>query len=277
MTHSFDVYALLTFGKGEVTSNVSPSTKIVTVDDHMELSLTKKIRFYLVILLPFILKHGKDLLLKNGISETKEILSQFLNYYNLAHIINKEVGSKQRVYLYSYWFDHWNVAAVVYKQLFNSSAIVVSRLHRYEMDANTHRWKTFPFVSLQLKYSDLLCFISSNWQDKIKKRYPKYAKKMALSRMGVASGNMSQMPTEKVKVLSLSGNIPVKQMELQAKMLTGLNLSIEWHHFGGNRSDNSLGEMVNGSKVDYLNHGFVFLKSFLLSIQQKFPFVLRLY
>lgn len=196
----------------------------------------------------------------------------------MAKFIKRVAGSNDEVVLYSYWLDHWATAASIYKKVFNKKCKVVSRVHRYEIDPNTNRWSTFPFLKLQLLQLNAFCFISSNWLRYFATSYPSFRGKYFLNRMGVDLGKSSPVPQsqETIKVVSIFGDIPVKQMELQSAYLVGLDMFIEWHHYGGNIMENRLGKLVENSKVEYLNHGFLKTKNLLRELDtQPFHFLLN--
>jgi|GEM_PF-6933607 len=259
----FSIPAIFTFPGGEEEAFIDSSTCVYIGNENKKypISLSVKLRFYVLIFMPwffgFIFKAFKH---KIGLRNIKNQISQMRKYLHLAYFIHEKNKLINAEVLYSYWFDHWNVAACIYKKLYNSSIKIISRAHRYEIDMQSSSLGFFPFQHLQFEETDLVSFISSTWKNKLALAFPKYIHKMKVHRMGVLSHNTIESIYNKdnrYHLISISGNIPVKRMPLQLLALNQIDMDITWHHFGNSFNDNSLNDGITNPRLLYINHGFI--------------------
>jgi len=261
LNECFNLSHVFTFPGGDLTTELDQSAQIFKFSDgyNSKVSWSVKLRFFLTILFPFLVFNSKNLLFKSSMSDRKMVISQFVKHYRMSLFIHHKIGNMPVDILYSYWFDHWNVAACIYKQLFNPKVKIVSRVHRYEIDLNTSKRAYFPFHKFQIKYSDLLGFISTTWRKRMALRHPRYASKMKVHQMGVDDSDLPILEPQHppYHLLSISGNIPVKRMDIQAEAINQLDLPVVWHHFGMDKADRSILNQITSDQVEYINHGFV--------------------
>ncbi len=110
---------------------------------------------WLLTLLPQVIKG------RLSVSKLRMLMAQFKKYLYMAQFLQDYLNKQPVDILYSYWFDHWNVAASIHRKLFRSQIKIVSRAHRYELDKKTAPLGFFPFRSIQVQNSDAVVFISS--------------------------------------------------------------------------------------------------------------------
>ena len=208
-------------------------------------------------------------LLFQGVKKFKIIVSQCLKYQKMALFIHQNPLIKESDFFYSYWFDHWSIVFGLYQENFKTKTNMISRAHRYEIDKNTAQFPSFPFERIQLKKIDLIAFISEKWRDNFIKRNFKSQSKSKTFRMGVNNFNQILLdPSQPYKIVTISGNIPVKRLSLQAEAMNLINLNIEWHHFGADQNDKAISNSVTNPKIKYINHGFVPINQLLEWLEQ---------
>jgi len=257
----FDIPAIFTFPGGDLTSKVSEETKLFKANENEKhkISFGIKLQFSIKIFIPWLVPFlFKAIKFKLGVNDVKIQISQMIKYLHLATFIHHKNIKFEAEVLYSYWFDHWNVAACIYKKIYNNDAKIVSRAHRYEIDVNTNKLRFFPFQKFQFKNADLISFISSTWRDKLALKYPKYKNKLKVNRMGVAPQgiNMNVAKDNRYHIVTISGNIPVKRIHLQLEALNKIDLDITWHHFGAEENDKFIENGITNPKLLFKNYGF---------------------
>lgn len=260
----FNLTKVVTFrSKSDLTSLLPSSIEVVEVAENQSIGFISKLKaichYYFW---RWLFNEGFKVLKSAGLNGFKLVLSQFFKYFGLARVLKDKIDS-QDVLLYSYWFDHWTVAGSIYKRNYNKKAKVISRAHRYEIDKNTNPFPTFPFLRIQSESMSLVSFISAKWKGQFVNGRP-IEKISRVSRMGVEKQNSQILePIKPYKVVSISANIPVKQMIKQAQVLAKIGLNIEWHHFGGDKNINPFENIIRGTSVTYKNHGFVQFKDLI--------------
>lgn len=227
-----------------------------------KVTLGLKLKFYVKIVLPFLLKLlPKVITYKTSLQDTKHILSQLLKYLDMAIYLEQMRLKENADFFYSYWLDHWNVAACVHKVMFNKDVKVLSRAHRFEVVKETSKLGFFPFHSIQFKYSDKIVFISDTLRKEYNLLYPSYKSKLVYHPLGVNNSNEETdnhqwSNKDEFNVVSISNIKPIKNLELLAHALKNSNLMINWYHFGASKENHTLRDILEGTKVTYHNMGF---------------------
>jgi colanic acid/amylovoran biosynthesis glycosyltransferase len=136
--------------------------------------------------------------------------------------------------LYFFWSDNlcWLLPYLM-RALACKKPRVVLRLHG--TDLYEHRKAGYaPLREKIFDLSDLICPVSANGAAYLSHRYPRFAGKISVARLGVPDRGVNHTGlTTKFLVVSASSVIKLKQVHLifEALLLGGLN--IDWHHFGG--------------------------------------------
>ncbi|MEG1725248.1 MAG: glycosyltransferase [Anaerovoracaceae bacterium] len=175
------------------------------------------------------------------------------NKYNLKRLLSLSVHTRAQIQLLKIWFkDHevsfdddsvlygyWlyepALATVLLKKSMKMSK-TVNRAHGfdiYEERSNGY----IPYRKLFLSLSDKIYPISENGRDYLAKRYPKYAKKIAVSRLGTVDYGMEPPVRNSMvlEIVSCSYCIQVKRIEKMIQALALMKndgLKLHWTHFG---------------------------------------------
>ncbi len=256
----FKIDIILTFESKNKQTTVLEGTQVYQVQEKFAQKLPYKlhIKFWLVIfptwlvtLLCYSIKH------KLGVSAIKNQISQFKKYEHLTATLLQHVKKNKPEIIYSYWFDHWNVAASILKKLGYYKGCIISRAHRYELVEETNKLGVFPFHRLQFAYTDLVFFISDKLMQTYQKKYPKSIRNLKLARLGVNfSNNTPHIPQPNSHHLISIGDIkPIKNLTIIAHALNKIKLPIVWHHFGASKTNDTLQKQIKNASISYINYG----------------------
>ena len=275
LDHNFHLSAIISYdGKLEVDATGIPEfTELISFANSNDEPSKKEIgKLFKPFLMWWTFNTFFKSLLGLRFSEFKQIVSQMLVYLRMASFIHAYVKENKVDVLYSYWFDHWSVAMSLYKRLYNSEIFLVSRVHRFEIDLKTTRFSYFPFERINIRCINRISFISEKWKNIFMRRNPDaHEDQCKVHYLGTESSSVrSPVPqnNEQYHILSISGHIPVKNMDLQLKLLKDSGLKIHWHHFGAKTEDKRLEQATKGSNVEYNSYGFVdiaYLKKWMQS------------
>ena len=172
---------------------------------------------------------------------------------------------------YSYWFYESAYAAARLRRHYPGSRFV-SRCHGYDLYEIRHPGGYLPFRSFLTAQVDRLCPISQDGVDYISERFPDCS--LRLSRLGTADhglcvGEKDPVPT----LVSCSGLVEVKRVDLLIRGSALCNRPVRWLHFGDGPLTESLrrqaealprhiqwqfmGNVPNEALMDYYKHHYV--------------------
>lgn len=167
-----------------------------------------------------------------------------------------EVQKSKAPLLYFYWGDNlvWIIPYLV-KQI--PHVKIVMRLHGSDLyehlraDYAPLREKIFANVSAIFTVSQTGC-------DYLKRRYPSFASKISVSRLGVEDHGLGEPPSA-FTVVSVSNLVPLKRVDMIFDALQLLEVPVIWHHFGDGPLHSQLQELIKTHRKDLTVHfhGFV--------------------
>ncbi|MEO8760473.1 MAG: glycosyltransferase [Bacteroidia bacterium] len=134
--------------------------------------------------------------------------------------------------LYFYWGDNlcWIIPYLV-KHLGDNHKIVM-RLHNSDL----YEYIKDDYAPLRediFEISQSICTVSQNGKNYLSNRYPLYASKIYLSKLGVGDYGLNPTINQKEKVVvSVSNLVPLKRVHLIFETLQTMTTEITWHHFG---------------------------------------------
>ncbi|MCF8257311.1 MAG: imidazole glycerol phosphate synthase subunit HisH [Flavobacteriales bacterium] len=214
-----------------------------------------------------------------------------LAYKEHAHRVGQEllatlnsIGDDPANYV---WYTYWNIGEAYMLAEWKRQGIIeffYTRVHGADLYAERHPFNYLPFRNKIFQHANCICCISEHGRRYLWERYPRYSHRFALHRLGVAEQNPIpfQGNTPK-KILSLSGIVPVKNLETLIRALAlWRGPVLEWHHVGAGgdvayESDvkKMAAELLDGMpnlKVHF--HGFLPLHEVMERIQVVAPDVL---
>ncbi|MGZ4098430.1 MAG: glycosyltransferase [Bacteroidia bacterium] len=184
---------------------------------------------------------------------TRAVLSSS-SFKKLLSNIN---SSKQPV-LYFYWGDNLAWIIPYIKKKIPSNTRIVLRLHGSDLYENI-KDNYAPLRNDVFSNSDLICTVSENGKNYLKKKYPLHASKISVARLGVFDNGLGPLPGQKPIIVSVSNLIPLKRVGLIFDALQLLDINLTWHHFGDGPLAAELKEQIKKRRkgLDIELHGFV--------------------
>lgn len=196
----------------------------------------------------------KKLLLKHGFLIAKwfvleciksphrfKYVSQFKwNFKRLVGLLNNAVEFKTQLFgtiytkqpiFYSYWFNDWATMLVLAKQL-GLKGHFISRTHGFDFDEQQQSRSYHPFRYAELPLLDQVFQVSNYGQEYILQRFTK-AKNLKVSKLGVTDNGRNPISSENTfQIVSCSNFVQLKRVHLIVEILSHLNISFHWTHFG---------------------------------------------
>lgn len=169
---------------------------------------------------------------------------------NKNHIPNNSI-------LYSYWFNHTSLGAVLAKMSYPSEFKykVISRGHGFDVYEDKVGIY-FPYRELSLKYIDHVYIVSLKGKLLLESKYPGYRNKISLSRLGTKAieNHRTIEKTDTISFLSCSSIIPIKRVDLIYRSISkyaseNLHKNIKWTHIGSGSGLNNLHRLIKRSTL----------------------------
>lgn len=191
-----------------------------------------------------------------GLAREKKIrirrLIHLMKYVSRSHLncnkirktlkLSKKYPIRDAV-LYSYRFDHQPYVMILLRRYFDNP-VLISRAHGYDLYEDRSEDGYIPMRKILLEKINRVYLISNHGKKYLSKRYPQYASKMSVSRLGTLNehGICDEKNNKSVnRLVSCSNIIPVKRVELIMEAISKIdNVNIEWVHFGGGEALDNL-------------------------------------
>lgn len=139
---------------------------------------------------------------------------------------------------YSFWCESAAAALCLLKQKV-PDIVAVSRANGIDLYLERHRPNYLPLREFTFRRLDRLFTASEHGQRYVAGRYPWFADRCEVARLGVPDpGYLAEGSRgERVSIISCSGIVPVKRVHLIAAAIgaaarTRPSVEFEWHHFG---------------------------------------------
>lgn len=171
-----------------------------------------------------------------------------------------KINASKNPVLYFYWGDNlaW-MMPYLRKKITNQNVKIILRLHGsdlYESLKNNYA----PLRSEIFKQADKIVTVSENGKIYLQTKYPIYAHKISIARLGVFYNGLNPFFKSETKtIISASNVIPLKRIHLIFEILQNSKLKINWHHFGDGVLMNELKHLITQKRegLNIVLHGFV--------------------
>lgn len=144
----------------------------------------------------------------------------------------------ERCVAYTFWCDQATTGLGLVKD-HSPDLVVVSRANGIDLYEERHSPPFLPCRSFTLARLDRLFPVSEHGLDYVAERYPWFAPRCEVARLGVADPHFIAAPTspERCVLVSCSGVVPIKRVDLIARGIERAarlrpNIAFDWHHFG---------------------------------------------
>lgn len=133
--------------------------------------------------------------------------------------------------LYFFW---GNASAVIVPFLPRRYAKVVVGFHGSDLYECLHENGRIPFRRDLLDCADVIAPCSDHGARYLRRKYPEYASKVFIKRLGVANFGISEASGDGIlRIVSCAFVVPLKRLELIAKTIALCRQPVEWTHIGG--------------------------------------------
>jgi colanic acid/amylovoran biosynthesis glycosyltransferase len=140
---------------------------------------------------------------------------------------------------YTYWLTN-AVIGIQFAKKQCPGLKVISRAHRFDLYEYQHNLSYIPFREETLAALDLLFCISEDGKNYIDNKYPWFASRCKVARLGVESSGFLCRPSQDgaIRIVSCSYLVPFKRVEMILRCIKLLasqypDRVFEWHHLGG--------------------------------------------
>lgn len=142
------------------------------------------------------------------------------------------IQEDDNIVFYSYRFGVATFASIELKKFYKNS-IVVSRGHGQDIFEFRNPYEYLPYRIPMLDRVDSLVFISDDGIEYMRNKYPTYASKFVVSKLGTAdidiNHNLGRRP---FVIWTCSRIVPIKRLHLLAEALSQITFDVKWVHFG---------------------------------------------
>lgn len=164
--------------------------------------------------------------------------------------------------IYTYWLNGKTYGAELFSKQ-RKNLKVCSRAHRYDLYDSWFKPAFWPFRQQSLSRLQYLYLISDNGEKYLKEKYFLREGHYGVFKLGVEENNIvtSRSTNDHIKIVSVSGLIPVKRIDLLAKYLaiycqSYSDQKIHWTHIGDGKSKTQILRYLDDNSTQNLTYDF---------------------
>ena len=192
-----------------------------------------------------------------------------INFMSRAHrdarFIYKRIGKDlagKDVVFYSYRFEYQPYLAILLKKKLKlNKCKIVSRAHGYDLYEERNPARYIPLRHLILKQINSVHPCSLNGEEYLKRKYPGYGDKIAVSYLGTQDYGYEERieSNERFRIVSCSNIVTIKRIDRIIEVLSMLKTkNVEWVHFGTGDNEAIIKKMASEYLGKKENIQFVF-------------------
>lgn len=183
-------------------------------------------------------------LLRNRRLSVNRIISLFVylsrSYYEARKIIQwlreeKVIGEHDnKGVIYSYRFEYQPYVGLLIKDQVHDYKLI-ARGHGFDLYEDRRKNNYIPLREILLDRLDETIMIAQDGVDYLMKKYPEYAHKIMLSRLGVSDNGLGPVESRNagIRIVSCSTITEVKRIDLIVKALAEVeHTTVYWDHYG---------------------------------------------
>lgn len=171
----------------------------------------------------------------------------------------KNLLSKERVVLYSYWTSDLAIIAAVIKKHFPKLK-TISRAHGYDVFEEQNENYYIPFRDFQFNNINCIYSVSKYGESYLKNKYPKYQDKLSTNYLGTEDNGISKFESiSDFKIVTCSVIRNIKRLELMIDILKFINFDVTWHVVGNGPDENNLKKISENlpHNIKVVFHGYL--------------------
>lgn len=164
-------------------------------------------------------------------------LQKLFNAYSIAKSLDKLISNEKleqkEIHFYSYWFYHWPLVFAFFKRNGTRLVNVVSRGQMADMYQEPYDFALNPFHYFKLSRIDRFFSTSEHGANYLKKKFPKFEKKISVSRSGISTAGLNPFPNvDEFTIVTCSTLQRRKRIYLMPEILKRIKFKVKWVHFG---------------------------------------------
>jgi colanic acid/amylovoran biosynthesis glycosyltransferase len=163
-----------------------------------------------------------------------------------------EIKRAEAPVIYFYWGDNlsWTLPYLL-QRIGRKDVKVVMRLHRTEL----YEYLKGGYAPLRrsiFQRTHLICPVSEDGLSWLRGKYPEFAAKMKVHRLGVEDrGTNPPSAGQALVVVSASYVVPVKRVQWIFEALQQSGIPVVWHHFGGGPGLETLRDLLHSKREQF--------------------------
>jgi glycosyltransferase involved in cell wall biosynthesis len=173
----------------------------------------------------------------------------------LHELIKPALTQNKKVLLYSFWFNQFATSFAILRSNKKLTHVeCVTRAHGTDLFENrVPVLKRIAFRSFQLNGIDKVCSVSEKGTRYLKKKYPRFAGKIATSRLGTKSFGTNPFNTgEPFTIVSCAHIRNIKRIHLIPLILQQLDFDVKWVHIGGEHTNDPTFNLFQNNLSDLI-------------------------
>ncbi|MFL2599970.1 MAG: glycosyltransferase [Flavobacteriaceae bacterium] len=199
----------------------------------------------------------KENILKSCVKNNfRETLSYLLRLVFKSYLLNEWISkhnSNNTIY-YSYWFDDWAtiLSVLKFKKIIPD---FISRAHGFDLYDYRSDSEKIKFRKFQMENVKNVFTVSKDGESFLKRRFPKYSKKVLKSYLGTKDFGLSAFePSKNLKILTISNINYLKRIHLLVEALKFVRINVEWTHFGDGELFDEINDLSNKLPKNIICH-----------------------
>ncbi|BFL36572.1 glycosyltransferase [Holdemania massiliensis] len=140
-------------------------------------------------------------------------------------------GAKNVAYVYRFEY-HPYVPVLLKRELGDGK--IISRAHGYDLYEERNSDQYIPLRRILLQELDSVQPISDDGKNYLSEKYPQYADKITVSRLGTLDKGIKEchINDNRIHLVSCSNVVPIKRLDKIIDALCLINQNVQWTHYG---------------------------------------------
>jgi glycosyltransferase involved in cell wall biosynthesis len=173
----------------------------------------------------------------------------------IKQLVNKYTHNNDEVFLYSYWNNDMAFAIAYFKSKHNNIKSF-SRMHGWDVYFEANKINYLPFRKYIFENLNAVFSISGKAKRYYCSLFPELNDKIHVSKLGVKHRGLNPInKSDILYILSNSGMVPIKNLDLLIESLSKLKIDYFWYHIGSG----PLYERLNKQAAAHINNRYKFL------------------
>lgn len=168
-----------------------------------------------------------------SVSHVRELRARLADLVKKGKLLYQTFSFNKKDLCYTFWWEEWNYTLSFLKDRKVIENKLVSKAHGFDLFDERNKFGKIPFREIQLKHTDKVFSISETGKAYLMQKFPGYATKFSVSRIGTFDHGVGlNTPGPQLVLVSCSSMSPVKQLHLIPELLGKVKRNVKWVHFG---------------------------------------------